>query len=952
MESDARIREFPEVLHESLGNWLARAAQAGIALPENHSAAILKTVACSEFAARVMLSECEWFEQQLTEFDAAPDNADLEAIVAEVGDRCTDPDIAKSELRRFRNRFMLRVYWRDLHGLADLDESLQQLSLLADRLLDAATRFARRSIEPRFGLPKGADGNEIPLLILGMGKLGGRELNFSSDIDLIFCYPEDGETDGKKATSAHEYFGRLSRLVIAMLDEVTNDGFAFRIDTRLRPFGDSGPPVVSFPALEAYLLQHGRDWERYAYVKARVVGPQPGQAVLADLYDNLLQPFVYRRYLDYGVFESLRDMHAMIAAEVRRKDLADNVKLGPGGIRETEFVVQAIQLVRGGSEPALQDRELQRVLPKLAGDRDFGADGVERLLAAYRFLRRLENFIQALRDQQTHDLPKRETDRARLTLAMGFSDWEELIAALNVHRQAVSEQFAAVAFGGASADEQAEEPLAQLWDRAATDDEWATALRDSFDEQANELGALLAQFSSDTATRQTDSASQARLRRLIPLLVAQVATTSRPVAALRRCIAVVERVLRRSAYLALLYESRTALSRFVDLCERSQYIADQLARFPVLLDELLDPRIYSGTVTRDDIARDLAPRLDDADDSETRMQKIAHFQRACMFRIAVADFNNTLPIMKVSDALTWLAEVILDEALRAAWADLVERHGTPQYEVDGKLHDVGFGIVGYGKLGGLELSYGSDLDIIFLHNSRGRSGATNGDKQLDNTMFFSRLVRRLTHFLTTQTGSGELYEIDTRLRPDGRSGVLVTSLEGFEAYQEENAWTWEHQALLRARPVAGDPAVAEAFEQVRHETLTKRVRRDKLRDDVTSMKSRMRKELDRSTDDGFDLKHGRGGIGDIEFLVQYLVLSEAAADPAVIHFSDNIRQLDALVAADILSAEEGGRLQDIYKDYRLQLHHLALDGQPALVNPDLIAAEREFVIASWRERLG
>ena len=386
----------------------------------------------------------------------------------------------------------------------------------------------------------------------------------------------------------------------------------------------------------------------------------------------------------------------------------------------------------------------------------------------------------------------------------------------------------------------------------------------------------------------------------------------------------------------------------MDLCSRSHYIAEQISRFPVLLDELLDPRLYTEAVTRADLSQELNERLaSEVGDPEDQVRAIGQFQRSTMFRIAVADFNGRLPIMKVSDGLTWLAETVLEESLRAAWDDLTARHGVPRYEINGVTREAGFGIIGYGKLGGLELSYGSDLDIVFLHDSCGTKQMTDGDKPLDNGLFFGRLVRRLMHFLTTQTGSGELYEVDMRLRPDGRRGLLVSSTDAFERYQEDNAWTWEHQALLRARAVAGSAEIAEEFERIRRDTLMNRVRRDTLRDDVVKMRQRMRKELDRSDEERFDLKHGRGGIGDIEFLVQYLVLDQAAAHPDVVFYSDNIRQLDALTAAGCLAQEVGDALQDAYRDYRLRLHHLVLDDRQPLVRADDFAEQRAIVVKTW-----
>ena len=939
---DERVPQ-PAALQEQVNAWLERFG------PTEHREALRRVVACSEFAATTIQREREWFLDNVERFEEPPQLEPLDQLA----DSQKTLDEVKSKLRRARNRFMLHVLWRELFGLADLDETLRSLSKLADRMLAVATRIAETQLETRYGLVRDSDGSKVPLVVLGMGKLGGLELNFSSDIDVIFLYPHNGETDGSKRLSAHEYFGRLVRQIIALLDERTADGFVFRIDTRLRPFGDSGPPVVSFTALESYLLHHGRDWERYAYIKARVVGRHPGDDVVEDLHNNLIRPFVYRRYIDYGVFQSLREMHALIAAEVQKRELQDNIKLGPGGIREAEFVVQSLQLVRGGSEPRLQSRELQKVLPMLVNARGLSAEGADRLLAAYRFLRRLENFIQAAADQQTHDLPRDAIGRARLSLAMQYPGWSELSADVERHREAIAAQFAQVAFRGQGDDAPFGARAARAWESGADRDSWMQLLDEEGVDEADRLADALAGFAGNAATRQIDAISLERLQQFIPRLLRQVIRSDRPELALTRVLAIVERILRRSAYLSLLNENQAVLARLVDLCARSNYIAEQIARLPMLLDELLDPRLDANSITRDDIEREMHSRIGaDTGDSEERMQAIAQYQRSTMFRIAIADFNDKLPIMKVSDGLTWLAEAVLEEALRVAWRDLKTRHGEPRYEMDGVTHAAGFGIIAYGKLGGLELSYGSDLDIVFLHDSHGRKQVTDGDKPLDNALFFGRLVRKLVHLLTMQTGSGQLYEVDTRLRPDGHKGLLVTNTDAFERYQEENAWTWEHQALLRARPVAGSASIAAEFERIRRETLVKRVRRGELREDVISMREKMRRELDRSDAEHFDLKHGRGGIGDIEFLVQYLVLDSAASHPDVIHYSDNIRQLDALADAGCIESAVRDALQDAYRDYRLRHHHRVLDGQSPLVAANDFKAQRQFVGETWDAWLG
>lgn len=914
------------------------------AIPADMLPPLVRLLACSEFAAAALQKDWAWLIAHRDELRAPPDAAKLAARAQAIGTSSAPLDEVKTEIRRLRNRYFLHVLWREFAATATVAETLASISTLADELLRAAAQYAENALSERFGRVRDEHGDALSIVILAMGKLGGRELNFSSDIDLIFLHPGGHDSDGPKALSAHQYFTRVSRLIVALLEEATADGFAFRVDTRLRPFGDSGPPVSSFAALESYLVRHGRDWERYAYVKARAVGPPP-PAVAQDLFDKLITPFVYRRYLDYGVFESLREMHALIAAEVQRRDLADNIKLGPGGIREIEFIVQSLQLVRGGNRPELQDQELQRVLPQLLGRDGIDAHGVDVLQAAYGFLRRLENFIQAMRDQQTHELPLDALDRARLATAMQYAGWDELRRDLDLHRSAVVQQFEKIAFreqaqpGGA----EPRRHFAELWRTAAAPAAWSQALCAAGFGDADSIAGALVRFRA--VAMHADAVSSQRLALFVPNLLLLLQRDAQPALALQRVLTIAEQVLRRSAYLALLNENSAALAKLVDLCAQSGYVAREIARYPVLLDELLDPGIYTERVSRAGLQAELDRQMQgvDREDSEAQVELLAKFQRAGQFRIALADFNGSLPIMRVSDCLTYLAEIVIAHALQVAWHDLTKVHGAPGA--------AGFGVIAYGKLGGLELSYGSDLDLVFLHDSEGTAQMTAGRKPLDHTTFYTRLVRRLVHFLTTQTGAGMLYEIDTRLRPDGRSGVLVTSVQAFQRYQEENAWTWEHQALLRARPVAGSESIAAQFARVRSATLTAGLHEATLRHDVISMRARMREQLDRSDAHSFDLKQGKGGIGDIEFLVQYLVLANAATHPSVIHYSDNIRQLDALAACACLDAPTAARLQDIYRELRLRVHRLLLNEQPATVAQAEFEQQRAFVNEVWARYL-
>jgi len=921
---------------------------------------ITELVAVSEFAANLIIRDWPWIlscrdgDGNGDAILQAPDLKTLHTFAAEIAASTDDVGTIKRRLRRFRNRWLLQVLYREISGLASLNETLRALSDLADAMIEASASYATREMQNRFGTPRNDTGEEIPLVVLAMGKLGGRELNFSSDVDLIFLYSEDGNTDGARQLSAHEYFTRLTQQIVALLDEVTAEGFVFRVDTRLRPFGDSGPPVVSFAALENYLPQHGRDWERYAYVKARITGPAVSEAIAEDLVANMIEPFVYRRYLDFGVFEALRDMKALIAAEVRKKELADNIKLGPGGIREIEFIVQSMQLVRGGSDRQLRSRELQPVLSRLVGQLGLTRSSVDELLQAYSFLRRLENFIQAIRDQQSHELPVDPIDRARLCRAMNYPDWQSLSADLESNRSKVNRQFEDVVFRSERPEPQSgtAPTIAECWKSESTITEWQELLVEQGFANADDLSTAVVNFQRAASTRRVDKVGRQRLDQLIPNLLLELKGRPDPPLVLTRVLNIIGRILRRSAYVALLNENPAALEKLVNLSESSAYLAEQVSRFPVLLDELLDPRVFSSSLTRSELEAELNRRvtgLADAD-SERRIESLGQFQRASLFRVAIADLHGRLPIMKVSDGLTDLAELVLTEALQIAYADLVRKHGEPHCLDSDVRRVAGFGVIAYGKFGGIELSYRSDLDLVFLHESGGSSDSgqmTDGHKPIETSVFFGRLVRRLVHFLTTQTGSGALYEVDTRLRPSGRSGLLVTSVGAFERYQIENAWTWEHQALLRARPVAGSALVAREFERIRAETLRNRVHQENLLKDVTDMRRKMREQLDSSDSELFDLKQGEGGIGDIEFIVQYLVLKHANLHPAVIHYPDNIRQLGTLAAAGCLPEKDAMRLQEIYKAYRLRLHRLALDELPKLAPDTEFSAEKRFVSRIW-----
>lgn len=954
----SRIDEdLPPVLAADLRAWLdTLEAEHGVLadLATGREQAAVRALAASEFLRQALRADPAGYAAIAArgEFDRPRAAGEVTAAVEEALADAAGEDVP-SRLRRLRNREMVRIAWRDLAGLATLDETLHELSDLADAAVIAAIRQAGRAMSERHGVVRDAAGRSCPLIALAMGKLGGRELNFSSDIDLIFVYPDAVESDGRRPLSPPEYFGRMVRRVVALLGEVTAEGFVFRTDIRLRPFGESGPPVVSFSAMENYLLQHGRDWERYAYVKARPLAEEQGLADYEELRSEVLAPFVYRRYLDYGVFQSLRSMKAMIRAEVERREMHGNVKLGPGGIREIEFIAQSWQLVRGGSDQALRCRELRAALTALAERRYMPAESVWQLKEAYRFLRRLENRLQEFRDRQTHDLPESELDRARLALVMDRPDWEALDAEVRRVRGVVSRHFEETVFR-ADEDARAERPgLQELWESAGRDGLAERVAGAGFPE-AGAFAEVLGRLHADIEGKRLDETSRQRLDELMPPLLECLQELDEPAAALGRLVGILNAVLRRSAYLSLLLENRAALRRLVELVSRSSYLATELAGHPLLLDELIDPRIADREPSAADLRAEYETRLSavGAEDSEAAVEELARFQRAATFRVAVADFSGRLPIMKVSDRLTEIAEIVVASALTFAWRDLVARHGRPWCREDGVRRRAGFAVVGYGKLGGIELGYGSDLDLVFVHDSAGEEEETDGDRPVDNAVFFGRLARRLVHFLTVQTISGALYEVDTRLRPSGRSGLLVSSVAALARYQREDAWTWEHQALLRTRAVAGDARVRRAFESLRVEVLQNAVRRESLREEVMGMRQRMWRELSSSRAGSFDIKRDPGGIGDIEFIVQYLVLAHADRHRSLLHYTDNIRQLGVLATCGILDGTTARRLQDIYRRYRRRLHHLALDGQDSAVPSEEFAAEADDVRRIWQQTLG
>ncbi|NIA57226.1 bifunctional [glutamate--ammonia ligase]-adenylyl-L-tyrosine phosphorylase/[glutamate--ammonia-ligase] adenylyltransferase [Massilia sp. TW-1] len=843
-------------------------------------------------------------------------------------------------MRRLRNLLICTIIRRDLDGQADLDEVVTAMSRFADFAVQTHLTELMTEMTALHGEPIGADsGRPQQMMVLAMGKHGGGELNVSSDIDLIFVYPEDGDTRagaGQKSLSNHEFFVRLGRKLIAALSEVTEDGFTFRVDMALRPNGKSGPLVASLNMVEDYLIVQGREWERYAWVKARAVTGNP--ADIAAL-DAIVRPFVFRRYLDFGVIDAIRTMHAQIRAEVNRQERLhpernQNVKLGRGGIREIEFLAQVFQLIRGGRDPALRERSTRKTLRLLAERELLADDTVEQLLEAYEFLRNLEHRLQYLEDAQTHTMPVAPEDRLTVARMMGMADEAALLARLDAWRAFVAAQFDAI-FADKAAGAEPVDPDALLTDpdnRDAIADRLASL---GFDDPQAAATRLVATWQAPRL-QTLPEASRHRLVALVNTALTQIpdvvtqAGLGSHAATLGRLLDFFEAIARRSAYLSLLTEYPHTLERVLRMINASGWAATFLTQHPILLDELLDDR---GNAAEDlpALAASLAAQLDAAaGDTERQLDILREAHHAQMFRLLALDLAGELSVERLADHLSALADLVVCEVVRRAWRTIASRHReVPQ-----------FAVIAYGKLGGKELGYVSDLDVIFLFDDEDDMAASN----------YAKLAQRFITWMTTHTPAGILFDIDTALRPDGASGMLVSSVAAFERYQQSSAWLWEHQALTRARFCAGDAGIGARFEAIREQVLRqdRSGREAELRIEVVKMRQRMR-DAHPPRDERFDLKHDEGGMIDIEFIVQYLVLRHACAYPQLTANVGNIALLKLCGTLDLIDAGLADDVAAAYRALRRLQHQVRLQGhENTRVDRHLVDGHPDRVVALWR----
>ena len=864
----------------------------------------------------------------------------------------SDEESFNKALRVFRRRQMMTVAWRELSGRSDMEENFRELSAIAEKTIVSARDWLYRKLCAELGTPKDKDGNPQPMLVMGMGKLGGHELNFSSDVDLIFCFPHNGTAEGPRREITNQaFFIRLGQALIASLQNLTADGMVFRVDMRLRPFGETGYLAVSFAAMEDYYEKHGRSWERYAMVKARVLGPHDKYATELE---EMLRPFIYRVYLDYGAIDSLRKMKTMIEAEVRRRGLKNNIKLGAGGIREVEFLTQVFQLMRGGREKDLVHHHLPDALKALGNLGFIPQKTVSKLLESYLFLRHVENILQEIADRQTQTLPDNELDNERLLSALGL-DLDGFIARLQESMDCIHSEFKEIVRDPDSDDDEVRELWGDVWGTNLKDTEIAPMIAEfprMTEESAEALAKEITEFREEAGRRAIGPVGRETLNQLMPKIFDRVVTYDNPVELFVRMKTFIKKIMTRTTYLQLLLERSDVLDQMMRLSSASENVVNQFCEHPILLDELMIPESLYQLMPLNDIApalREFLMRVP-TDDTEQQMNAMREFKQIQLLRISSCDIADALPLMKVSDYLTAVAEAIISEVTVIAWNMVTARHGMPRRARE--TGERGFAVIAYGKLGGIELGYTSDLDLVFLHEEHEGDDMTDGEKPVSVRQFYAKVAQKILMLFNTRMSSGVLYDIDTRLRPDGEAGLLVSTFNAFELYQKNSAWTWEHQALVRARPVFGEDHLRDEFSRIRTEVLTASRDPEKLRDDVVSMREKMRASLIRGGKGQVDLKQSPGCMTDIEFIAQYLVLRYAHEHPEMAAWSDNIRIFDSAVACGILAREDASDLKSAYISIRNEAHRQSLRGLARIVPDSVLVSERAKVTELWQKILG
>ena len=849
--------------------------------------------------------------------------------------------LLKKRLRYWRHYFMVQIILNDTCAQTPLKTILYQVSYLADLLIQVALQIASTELEAKHGIPLNSDGERQQLMVIGMGKLGGGELNFSSDIDLIYVYAEEGSLDGLGHLSYREFFIRVGRLLAKLLNDVTADGFVYRVDLRLRPWGDSGPLVITLAGLENYYHLNGRDWERYALVKARVItGAESDKKKLQDV----ISPFVYRKYHDFNVFSGLGSLKKQIDIEARKKQQKNNIKLGLGGIREIEFSIQALQILQGGRRKQLQVQSIMTMFEVAKSETFYTSDELAILEESYHLFRIVENRIQMIADQQTHTLPDSEEGQQRMILSLPFDSWDELMQAVNAAKEKVN-----VIFNQLFSEQLDPEEVVvdfslyneQQWLDYA--EQYGFSGEKSFAEE-------MSRFFGERTIVYMSKNGRDRLFQLLPALLTEVYKNKDSSALLSKITNLLSAIAGRSVYLELMSRYQPMLSKLIDLFAKSDWLADEIIHYPILLESVLIPQ-EDSIFKKSDLIRALNRELEHVGgDVELELDVLRVFKRQQMFQIALKEIEGKIPALEASRYLSELAAVMLQASYELNWTVLVKNYGEPEYRLDGKKHQAKMGVIAYGKLGGQELHYSSDLDVIFLHNSKGSKQLTNGKKQLDNGTFFARLAQKIIASLSLLTSSGRMYEIDARLRPNGASGYLVTAMDAYQTYQLTKAWVWEHQALVRAVYVAGDEVIAAEFQAAKCHILSLQHDRENLAEEVQDMREKMYqakvKESQAST--RFNIKQGRGGLVDIEFMVQYLVLRHANKISSLCQYSDNITMIEQLIENQCV-VPEFKQLTEIYIKLHQYLHQQVLLTHYEIDCNDELTNNIELVRSHWKQ---
>ncbi len=906
----------------------------------------------SPFVKRVCVSQPTWLQNLLLNNDLYVD------YQAEIYSQKIDAEIAKAHniedcqriLRRLRVAEFARIAWRAIKGYSTVEQTLKELSNFAEIAIDRTLGwcFARLKSQPRLSefeqsLPQN-------VVVFALGKLGGCELNFSSDVDLVFAYHDDPNYSQDQNTKAVGIYLKLVQLLIKVLAEQTEDGFVFRVDTRLRPFGNSGTLLPSLSAIDQYFQTHGRDWERYAWIKASSVA---GNKKIGEQFLKEVTPFVYRRYFDYGATQSLREMKVLVDQKAGQNLSEENLKIGFGGIREIEFIVQMFQLIYGGRDARLQNKSTLRSLKVLGESNLLSGETITLLTKAYLFLRKAENGLQIRQDQQTHALPKDEEEKNLYAHLMGFATWDDFYAEYQCHALNVNKEFQTLLQEDNSENDSLDgEDFVNLWQRIQDQEYSMEILKKKFTGDFEEIYQLLHSFSLNGIVKQLVPVARQRLDQFIPIMLQQATVLESPALVLGRFLKILNKIVQRSTYVSLLTENQSKLSKLFNLIEASPWIAEYIATHPLLLDELLRMESSYEPPSLEEMRQQLKIAIQNScNDLEKYMESLREFKHAQVLQIAAADIVEAFPIMRVSDHLSWLAEVCIESAVKQAYQDLVDKHGEPACEKDGEIFKPEILIIEYGKLGGLELGYGSDLDLVFLHDSVGSSCETNGEKKLSNEIFFTRLVQRTIHILSTVTSTGKVFDVDVRLRPYGESGPIVSAVGSYEKYLKNDAWLWEHQALIRARPVTNSPKLLNEFGRIRQNVLCQSREISKVRDSIVEMREKISLEHGSKDKTKFDIKKDKGGIVDIEFIVQFYVLSYANKYNEICTYTDNVRILDACSQVKLIEAKTAEELKKIYLQYRKHLHQMSLQMHTETVEMSVFANERLAVQNYWTSLL-